>query len=176
MNRNIFSVLLLLVLGISAYAAPPSEEEGKLIFKNRCAGCHNVNKKVLGPALSKVYDRHSMEWITNFIQSSQTVIKSGDKEAVALFEEYNNTPMPDHKDITAEQVESIVSYIKSQETPTAAVDEKPKSTGARGPLYRPLQLTDYGYITGFISVVLLLVLVLLLAVSVKGVERGLKDK
>ncbi|WP_295116975.1 cytochrome c [uncultured Chitinophaga sp.] len=175
MNRNIFFLLLLLVLGVSAYAAPPSEEEGKLIFKNRCAGCHNVNKKVLGPALSKVYDRHSMDWITSFIQSSQAVIKSGDKEAVALFEEYNNTPMPDHKDITAAQVESIVAYIKSQEGGDVSLT-KTVSVGVRAPLYRPLQLTDYGYITGFVSVVLLLILVLLLAVSVKGVERELKKK
>lgn len=173
MNRKLLYVLMLLMIGANLRAATPSEEEGKEIFKNRCSGCHNVNKQVLGPALAKVYDRRSLDWIKKFVQSSQTVIKSGDKEAVEVFEKFNQTPMPDHRDITDVQVESIVAYIKSQEAAPKVIVDRPES---RVPAYMPLALTDYGYITGFVGVVLLLILVLLLAVSVKNVEREIKKK
>lgn len=176
MNRKLVYVLMLLMIGANLRAATPSEEEGKEIFKNRCSGCHNVNKQVLGPALSKVYDRRSMDWIKKFVQSSQTVIKSGDKEAVEVFQKFNQTPMPDHRDITDVQVESIVAYIKSQEAPEGGVDKVTNRPETRVPAYMPLALTDYGYITGFVGVVLLLILVLLLAVSVKNVEREIKKK
>lgn len=177
MNNKLLYFLMLLLIGGNLRAATPSEEEGKEIFKNRCSGCHNVNKQVLGPALAKVYDRHSMDWITKFVQSSQTVIKSGDKEAVEVFEKFNQTPMPDHRDITNAQVESIVAYIKTQE---AAADPGGKTTAYRPekrvPAYVPLALTDYGYIAGFIGVVLLLIAVMVMAVSVKNVEREIEQK
>jgi len=93
-------------------AAPPIAE-GKAIFSTRCAGCHNVNKVVTGPALAGVDQRHSIDWIINFVHSSQTVIKGGDEKAVALFEKFNKIPMPDHPDLTAGNIKSIVEYIKS---------------------------------------------------------------
>jgi mono/diheme cytochrome c family protein len=178
MNRKIWYLLLLMGLAVQGYAAaPPSKEEGALIFKARCAACHNINKRVVGPALAGVGDRRSLEWITKFVQSSQSLISSGDKDAQALFAEFNNTPMPDHRDITADQVASLVEYIKSETkaaTPdgVATVEYKP---GVRPPAYRPLMLSDYGYITGFIAVVALLVLVMLMMVRVKDVEREMQN-
>src|SRR5206468_4896771 len=91
---------LLLIPGITAFANPPSEE-GKQIFTTRCAGCHNVNRILTGPALAGVDQRHSIDWIINFVHSSQTVIRGGDKQAVALFEKFNRIPMPDHPDLSS---------------------------------------------------------------------------
>jgi mono/diheme cytochrome c family protein len=84
-------------------ALPPSEE-GKLIFTSRCDGCHNINKVPMGPALAGVSDRHTQDWIIQFIHSSQTVIKGGDKAAIELL---------DHTDLRAENIKSILTYIKS---------------------------------------------------------------
>ena len=106
-SRFLFIALLASFL---VNAAPPVEE-GKSIFTTRCAGCHNINKQVLGPALAGVDERRSMDWIINFVHSSQSLIKSGDKDAVALFKEFNNIPMPDHKDLTDEQIKNVVEYI-----------------------------------------------------------------
>src|SRR5215208_1973077 len=95
------------------WAGPPSEE-GKAIFTSRCSGCHNINKILTGPALAGVDQRRSIDWIINFVHSSQGVIKSGDKDAVALFEKFNRIPMPDHPDLTADNIKNIVDYIKSE--------------------------------------------------------------
>lgn len=89
-------------------------EEGKQIFTSRCASCHSINKKVVGPALRDVDKRHTGKWIIDFVHSSQTVIKSGDEAAVALFNSHGQTIMPDHTDLKADQIQSIISYIKEQ--------------------------------------------------------------
>ena len=112
MNNKLLLLLLTLFLFTAAGAEPPAEE-GKSIFSSRCASCHNVNKVLTGPALAGVHERRSMDWITRFIKSSQTMIKSGDKDAVALFEKFNKIPMPDYPDLTDANVVSIVEYIKA---------------------------------------------------------------
>ena len=86
MKSRIFrlSVLLLLASSFQSKANPPIEE-GKSIFLSRCAACHNINKPMTGPALSGVGEKRSIEWLVKFIQSSQTLIKSGDADAVKIF-------------------------------------------------------------------------------------------
>src|SRR6478735_4079442 len=100
MDRFIILLVFSLFIFHSSFGAPPVEE-GKQIFTSRCAACHNVNKTLTGPALAGIKERRSIEWIISFVQSSQTVIKGGDKDAVVLFEKFNKIPMPDHKDLSA---------------------------------------------------------------------------
>jgi len=55
-------------------------------FDSRCAACHSVGRGVVvGPDLKGVTGRHDARWLHAFIRSSQTVIRSGDASAVALF-------------------------------------------------------------------------------------------
>jgi cytochrome c551/c552 len=157
------------------FAAPPAEE-GKSIFAARCASCHNVNKTLTGPALAGIHERRSLDWIASFIKSSQSMIKSGDKDAVALFEKYNKIPMPDHMDLNTDQIKGIVEYIKS-EGATAEVETAPfsKLTKLR-PLYLPLSLAnDYGFFIGFLILVVMLIAALLFAVQLKQYERAQEE-
>jgi len=62
--------LFLCSSNLKAYADPPVNE-GKVIFNSRCASCHNVNKILTGPALAGVDQRYSIDWIVNFVHSSQ---------------------------------------------------------------------------------------------------------
>lgn len=166
-----FLSVIIFFASVHGYASPPAEK-GKVIFSTRCAACHNVNKLLTGPALGGVDERRSMQWIIDFVQSSQTVIKNGDKQAVALFAEFNKIPMPDHKDLTAEDISNIVQYIKSAKVsavPEAAPFRKP---GKLRPLYVPLSWSDdYRYFISFFVANTLLVAALLILVNVKGVER-----
>lgn len=172
MKAKVILFILVLFSVAHSFAAPPLEE-GKSIFISRCAACHNINKTVTGPALAGVDERRSIDWIVQFVHSSQTLIKSGDKDAVALFEKFNKIPMPDHPDLTPDHIKSIVEYIKSEAT--TKTDAAPfKKPGKLRPAYTPLSITDYGFFISFLGVVIILILGLLLAVHVKSLERKAK--
>ena len=155
----------------SATMANPLPEAGKTIFTARCAACHNVNKQLTGPALAGVNDRRSIDWIINFVHSSQTVIKGGDKDAVALFTKFNRIPMPDHPDLTADDIKNIVEYIKS-ETVTTTSEEAPfAKPDSLKPNYLPLSIHNYGFFTIILALVGLLIASLVVLVKVREYEK-----
>jgi cytochrome c551/c552 len=150
--------------------------EGKTIFTSRCAACHNVNKVLVGPALGGVDQRHTTEWIINFVHSSQTMVKKGDKDAVALFQKFNNIPMPDHPDLTENDIKGIIEYIKSEAKP---IDEN------KPPFPKPLKMpsnavplsisADSGFFVTYFLAIGTLISVLLFAVKVTG-SRNANEK
>ena len=169
MNTRLFSLTLFTAIVVSTNATPPVED-GKTIFTARCAACHNVNKQLTGPALAGVHERRSIDWIIKFVHSSQTMVKSGDKDAVALFEKFNKFPMPDHPDLTADSIKNIVDYIKTE----AKIDNG-KAPFARPsklrPNYTPISITNYSFFGGFLGLVLVLILAMLFAVEVSAFKR-----
>lgn len=174
MKRRILVLAIIILSGVSTWAAPPAAE-GKNIFSTRCAGCHNVTKKLLGPALTGVDQRHSMEWIVRFVQSSQTMVKSGDKEAVAIFDQFK-IPMPDHKDLTADNIKSIVAYIQ-EETKAAAAPREAVVTHAAAPIdYLGFSSGNYGLLLTYAGLLVLLVGSLLFLVQVKALRRRMQQE
>jgi len=170
MKKKSISIILALLSVISVFSDLPTDE-GKLIFTSRCASCHNVNKVVLGPALAGVGQRHSMDWIIHFVHSSQTVIKGGDKDAIALFEKFNKIPMPDHADLSENNIKNVLVYIKS------ATKTIPDPPGFRPdklhPSYTPMSLVhDYTFFLSLLGLVLLLAASLLVLVRVKEIQRN----
>jgi cytochrome c551/c552 len=165
-------ILLILITFTSSFVyANPPVEEGKTIFQSRCASCHNVNKTLTGPALAGVHDRHSTDWIISFVRSSQSMVNSGDQEAVALFEKFNKIPMPDHSDLTDENIKSILEYIKT-EGKTAATETAPFARPSkRRPAYVPLNTADYLYFIALLGAIVLLIASLLFAVKVREYKR-----
>ncbi|HRI22395.1 MAG TPA: cytochrome c [Panacibacter sp.] len=153
----------------AAFAFAYTGSEGKTIFTTRCAACHAIDKKVVGPALMNVEQRRDEQWIIAFVHSSQTVIKSGDSLAVNLYKEFNSTPMPDHADLTDEQVKSIISYIKEESKTIAAAPkvsiERPQELQ---PHYKPVPLTNYTFWAGLFLSISLLAGVLLFRVKIES--------
>lgn len=165
-------LLLLLMAGMTGgtvYADPV--EAGKTIFSTRCAACHNVNKVIIGPALAGVDQRHSIEWIVNFVHGSQSMVKAGDKDAVALFEKFNKVPMPDHPDLKEEDIKGIVAYIKS-ESKSAETSAAPfAKPGKRRADNRPLSKDDAYFFIAYLGAVALLVRALVYAVQINTYTR-----
>lgn len=155
------------------HAAPPAEE-GKAIFTSRCAGCHNVHKQVVGPALAGVDQRRSIDWIVNFVHSSQTVIQKGDKDAVALFKQFNNIPMPDHKDLSNDQIKNVVEYIKLEAQQANAAKAPTTETKQPAPGLLQVILKSPSLVFTFSILALLLVGVLYFAFRVKQYQHSLQ--
>ena len=90
--KNLFLVLVLgLSFTVSAQEADPIA--GKKLFNANCAACHKLNKKAVGPALKGVSAKYDKEWLYSWIKNSSAMIKAGDAQAVAIWEEYNRTAM-----------------------------------------------------------------------------------
>lgn len=151
--------------------ASPSPDEGKAIFMARCASCHNVNKPLTGPALAGIEERRTMDWIVSFVHSSQKLIQTGDEYAVALFHKYNKVPMPDHADLTPDNIKSVLEYIK-KESSTAAETAPFVKPAKKHPSYTPLGFANLGFFIGFVALVGLLIAALLFAVQLKAYERS----
>lgn len=166
-----YLTLAFLVISGFAAAAPDPFMEGKTIFSTRCASCHNVNKVLTGPALAGVDDRRSIDWIVKFIRSSQTMVKQGDKDAVALYEQFNKMPMPDHTDLSEESIKSIVAYIKS-EAKSAGDQKAPFATPTvKRPAYLPVSFTrDRWPLLGLGGAVVLLIGSMVFAVKVNRMK------
>jgi cytochrome c551/c552 len=165
-------LLLTIVFHVALLAgANPPVEAGKSIFAARCAACHNVNKVITGPALAGVDQRRSMDWIINFVHGSQSMVKSGDKEAVALFNKFNRIPMPDHPDLTGDDIRNIVEYVKSESKEGGETAPFARPLKIR-PAYIPLSINNYWFFITFVGLVGLLVSALLTAVRVKEYERN----
>lgn len=105
-----------------------AQQSGEMMFKTFCAACHTLSKgKLVGPDLADVHLRRTDDWILEFVKSSQAMVNKGDPGAVAIFNEYNKTVMPDAP-YSQEQIKEIISYIKSKSpsyvaaTPTTQVE------------------------------------------------------
>lgn len=100
----------------SATGLPVSEETVKAgadLFKGKCASCHALNSKVVGPALSGVAKKRTHEWLLAWIRNNEKLRKSGDADAIAIYEEYNGTVMNAFEDLTDDQINSIIMYTEN---------------------------------------------------------------
>ncbi len=62
-----------------------------------------------GPSLVGVRKKHSNEWLYQWTINSQELIKSGDSEAIKIYEQYKS--IQPAFDLTRYQVEAIYDYI-----------------------------------------------------------------
>jgi len=97
-----------------------AQEPGEQIFNTTCFACHTIGGgRLVGPDLLGVNERRSQAWLEEFIKSSQSLINSGDAEAVALFAEFNQMPMPDAV-ATDEQIKQVLDYIETRSSAVVA--------------------------------------------------------
>lgn len=90
----------------------PKLLKGEAIFDSQCAACHRMNRKLVGPALENITKRHNKEWVMNFIIDNQDLIKKKDSAALAIWLEYNKSPMPNFKHLTEEELQNLYYYLE----------------------------------------------------------------
>jgi len=91
-----------------------AQTSGEQLFKSTCAACHTIGGgRLAGPDLAGVAVKRNQAWLVGFIQSSQSLVKSGDAEALAIFEEFSGMVMPDFP-LTETQITQLLAYIGAQ--------------------------------------------------------------
>lgn len=141
-------------------------KEGEKIFKAKCTSCHKVDRKVVGPALKGITETKSEEWLIKWIKNSQALIASGDKDAIAIFEEYNKSVMTSFTDLSDDQIKSVLAYIKAESA------EKPKEEGAAGGAAAKDDNANLFMIFGLLGIVVLaIVVIVVLNRVIRTLER-----
>ena len=85
-------------------------QAGKKLFNANCAACHKLNKRAVGPALKGVSSKYDKEWLYSWIKNSTAMVKSGDTQAVAIYEEYNGSVMTSFPQLSTEDIDNIIAY------------------------------------------------------------------
>jgi len=151
---------------------------GEKLFKANCAACHKLDRKATGPALRGVADKHDQAWLHEWVKDSQAMIKSGDAEAVKLFEDNNNSVMTSFPQLSNTDIDNIIAYT-SQPKPEPTVAQTPAGGGASG----SGDGVSNNIVLGALALVFLLLVVMLFLVtntlkkiaSANGVEYPEKE-
>ena len=110
-------LLLTLCFSFAVNAQEPDIQKGKSLFNANCAACHKLKKRAVGPALAGVSAKYDKEWLYSWIKNSTAMVKSGDAQAVAIYEEYNGSVMTSFPQLSNEDIDNILAY--SDYTPPA---------------------------------------------------------
>ena len=150
---TIFSSLTILLFSISSSISAQNIEEGEKLYKANCTACHQIDNKLIGPALRGVSDKYSEEWLIKWIKNSAEMIAAGDPDAIAIWEEYNKSPMTAFPYFSDDDVKNILAYIEQAPEKQAVVATTSFDGGA---IVVEDQTSDYVILT--IAIVLLLVI------------------
>ena len=89
---------------------------GQKKFSENCSSCHNFKQDGIGPQLGGITRRISGDWLKEFIQNPKLKIEAGDAHAVEQFNLFK-TEMPSYSFLTDDDLNAILSYVHSRETP-----------------------------------------------------------
>ncbi|MBV7530451.1 c-type cytochrome [Chitinophaga sp. sic0106] len=169
-KRLLIVVFCCITTAAAVKAANP--EQGKMLFQGRCASCHNVTKKLTGPALAGVEERHPEAWIISFVKGSQAMVKSGDAAALEVFNKNNQVIMPDHPDLSDDQIRDILAYIKETAANAPKEDDAPFSRpGQKEPNLMPLSIYNFPFMIAYLVLIIVMVILLVFLVNIKSYEH-----
>ena len=134
-----FTIILFFAFSLSASSQEVDEarqQEGRKLFKSLCASCHKLDKKLVGPALGGVEARREREWLIKWIRNNAELRASGDRDAIAIFEEYNGSAMSAFPQLTDQNIDDILYVIpykeKKEQGHVAACHLQPCRSSCRG--------------------------------------------
>ncbi|WP_370090552.1 cytochrome c3 family protein [Ekhidna sp.] len=177
---NLTRIFLSLALGVFTMLSTKAQEiptdesviaAGEATFKTNCTTCHRIWEVRIGPALNNVTERRSVEWLNSWIKNSQAMIASGDEDAVALYEEYNQTLMQAFP-FNDQQVMEILAYIKAETAKGPPVAEVTTTSGTEG---EDSISSSYLMAIIIILVVVLALAVVALIIAARTLVKHLKD-
>ncbi|KOY51353.1 cytochrome c3 family protein [Polaribacter dokdonensis] len=134
-----FTIILLFSISLSSYSQEVDaarQAEGRKLFKSLCASCHKLDRKLVGPALGGVEERRENEWLLAWIKNNAELRASGDRQAIAIYEEYNGSPMTAFPQLSDDQINNILYYttvgdpVKADVAGTAVVDATAGGSGS----------------------------------------------
>nr|WP_315149717.1 c-type cytochrome [uncultured Flavobacterium sp.] len=152
---------------VAAEAAPAASSggdaaKGKELFNANCAACHKLDAKSTGPALRDVASRREKAWLYKWIHNSSDLIKSGDADAVKVFEENNKVPMTPFPQLSEGDIDNIIAYTSEPKSEAPAATA---GTPAVGGAVSQEDGISNNVILGALSLVMAILIVMLVLVN-----------
>ncbi|MGD1997984.1 MAG: c-type cytochrome [Flavobacteriaceae bacterium] len=107
---TLLSIFFALIFSSFLSAQEADVQKGKSLFNANCAACHKLNKRAVGPALAGVSEKYDKEWLYAWIKNPMGMVKAGDPQAVAVYEEYNKSVMTAFPQLSNEDIDNILAY------------------------------------------------------------------
>jgi len=108
-----FMIMLVFTISLSSYSQDVDaarQSEGRKLYKSLCASCHKLDRKLVGPALGNVEERRENSWLLAWIKNNAEFRASGDRDAIAIYEEYNGAAMSAFPQLSDTQINDILYY------------------------------------------------------------------
>ena len=137
LRRSTLLILSIFIFSTFKIAAQTDIAAGKALFGQKCASCHAINAKVVGPALKDVESRWAnRDLLKTWIHNYNDAVATGDPYATGMlgFSPTNMTPFTELKPET--DIENILAYIADASkvvvapTPTDGGDTPTNNQGA----------------------------------------------
>lgn len=165
----------------SAAVSSGDATAGKQLFNANCAACHKLYSRAVGPALYDVTSRQDKEWLYRWIKNNKELIDAGDPDALAIYNEFNQTNMNTFPQLSNADIDNILAYTDTPQ-PTAPAASAATGTGDGGS--GGGSGVSNNIILGVLAVVLLMLVAILFLVNttltrfaqVQGVELPVKEK
>jgi mono/diheme cytochrome c family protein len=151
---------------IDAAAAPAAATggdavKGKELFNANCAACHKLDAKATGPALRGVAGKYDMPWLYKWVKNSSDLIKSGDAQAVKVFEENNKAVMSAFPQLSDADIDNIIAYTSEPKAEAVA----PTGTASVPGTAAPENAISNNVILGALGLVMAMLVVMLFFVN-----------
>lgn len=99
----------------TAAATLADVQDGKKLFAMKCAACHAFDKDGYGPSLKDVTKKRSAAWLHRMITNGMKLVEEGDKDALALYNQYNKKKHLNMEYLSKQQVQALIDYLKKPE-------------------------------------------------------------
>lgn len=94
---------------------------GEALFNTRCEACHSLGaEQGIGPGLAGVMAKRDPQWLKQWIKEPDRMIAQNDPTAVALYQQYQQLPMPNLR-LSDADVESLMQFLSEREKSPSGV-------------------------------------------------------
>ena len=105
--------------------ALPAARTGEDLFNTRCTACHTIGQgDRLGPDLLDVVSKRDPAWLVRWLQEPDKLLGEKDPLATALYEQYDQVPMPNLR-LTEKDAQDLIEFMQAQSQRAHAESTKP---------------------------------------------------